>query len=181
MIKLATLASAAVLLTACASGPMTASAPTGGAGDIAGREALSAPAYVQAARASDLFEIQSSQAAFAKAQSADVRAFAQMMVDHHTRTTADLMAAAGQAGVAASPPALTPDKEAKVAALRQAATANFDALYMREQLAAHVEALAIHESYAEKGDEAPLRTAAGKTAPIVRQHLERARTLSPPG
>jgi putative membrane protein len=190
MIKLA-LASAAALLAGCASGSMTTSAPTasapttsaptGSAGDVAARESLSAPAYLQAAGVSDLFEIRSSQVALTKAQNVDVRAFAQMMVDHHTRTTADLMAAARQAGVAPPPPALTPDKEAKLAALQRAEAANFDAMYMREQTAGHMEALALHESYAQNGDQAALRDAAGKTAPLVRQHLERARALSPPG
>jgi putative membrane protein len=181
MIKFVTAASAAALLTACASGDpsMSAAAPTGASGDAAAAAALSAPAYLMAAGASDQFEIQSSQIALTKARSGDVRSFAQMMIDHHTRTTADLMAAARRAGVTPPPPALTPDKEAKVAALRNADAASFDAMYMREQVAGHVEALALHQSYAQGGDQAALREAASKTVPIVREHLDRARALGP--
>jgi len=40
--------------------------------------------YVNMAAASDLFEIRSSQLALSKAQSPEVREFAQMLVTHHS-------------------------------------------------------------------------------------------------
>jgi len=137
--------------------------------------------YVAAAGASDLFEIRSSQVALQKAQRPEVKAFAQMMIDHHTKTTADLTAAARQGGLNPPPPALPAEKEGRIAALQSANGGQVDALYMREQVAGHEEALALHEGYARAGDNAALKAAAAKTAPIVRTHLDRARSLAGAG
>ena len=136
-----------------------------------------APAYVALAGAGDMFEIQSSQVALQKAQNPDVRRFAQMMVDHHSMTSRDLMDAATRAGVPPPPPTLPPDKAQRVAAL-QNATSGFDGMYMREQVMAHQEALAVHRGYSRQGDNSILRGAASKTAPIVRRHLNRATRIA---
>jgi putative membrane protein len=179
MIKLFVSVAAVALLSGCASQPgAMASAQTGMGADTAATAPTGAMAYVTAAGASDLFEIQSSQVALQQAKSADVRAFAQMMIDHHTRTSADLMAAAQKAGLNPPPPALTADKAARLSALQAAGPTQFDAMYLREQVAGHQEALALHTAYAQNGDTAALRAAATKTAPIVRSHLERAQTLA---
>jgi putative membrane protein len=142
------------------------------------RQPTTAPAYVAAAAASDQFEIQSSQAALQKAQSADVRSFAQMMIDHHTMTSQTLATAARGASIAAPPATLPPDKAQKVAALQNAPNTGFDALYLREQAAAHQEALAVHQAYAASGDNPALRQAASQAVPIVQQHLTRAQALA---
>jgi putative membrane protein len=134
--------------------------------------------YVMMAGASDMFEIQSSQVALQKAKRPEVRQFAQMMIDHHTKTSADLKAAAQKAGVSPPPPALPADKAAKVAALQSAPADGFDALYMREQVVGHQEALMIHQGYAQGGDNPTLKAAAAKTTPIVQQHLTQAQSLA---
>ena len=166
-------------LTACASDQTASNA--GMAGRNAAAAAMAAPAapdYVMMAGASDLFEIQSSQVALQKTQNAEIRAFAQMMIDHHTQTSAEVMAAAKAAGLNPAPPALPADKQQKIAMLQSTAAAGFDAAYMREQLAGHSEALALHQSYAANGDAAPLKRVASKAVPIVETHLTRARTLA---
>jgi putative membrane protein len=139
---------------------------------------VTAQAYVAMAGASDQFEIQSSQIALQRSKTSDVRAFAQMMVDHHTATTKDLMAAAAAAGMTPPPPALPKDKAAKLTALRAMGQTAFDAAYLRDQVAGHQEALALHTGYAADGDRPALKAAAQKTAPIVRSHLERAQALA---
>lgn len=53
-----------------------------------------AAAYVMAAGASDLFEINSSQVALEKTQNPAVRRYADMLIKHHQKTTAATMAAA---------------------------------------------------------------------------------------
>jgi putative membrane protein len=129
------------------------------------------------AAASDLFEIQSSQIAQTKAQRADVREFAQMMITHHTQTTAALTAAAQASGV--TPRAeLMPMQATMIQELQQAPAGTFDQLYMRQQVAAHQMALALHQNYAARGDTPALRTVAGTAVPIVQQHLTRAQQLN---
>jgi putative membrane protein len=132
--------------------------------------------YVQTAAASDLFEIQSSQIAQTKAQRSEVRDFAQMMVTHHTQTTAALTAAASTSGITPQP-TLMPPQAAMIQELQQASPASFDQLYMRQQVAAHQMALALHQTYAARGDTAALRTVAATAVPIVQQHLTRAQQL----
>jgi putative membrane protein len=159
-------------LAACATdGDMAPSAAA--AGDMTPEQR---DAYVQMAAASDLYEIQSSQLATSRAQSPEVRAFAQMLIEHHTSTTQQLTAAAAAAGSPPSP-TLMPMQADMIAQLQGANGAEFDRIYLRQQVPAHQMALALHENYASNGDTASLRTVAAAAVPIVRQHLERARAL----
>jgi putative membrane protein len=133
-------------------------------------------AYVEMAAASDLFEIQSGQLAVSKAQRADVRQFAQMLVQHHQQTTAQLSAAAAAAGTPPTPD-LMPMQARMMDELRGASGAGFDRIFVRQQVQAHEMALALHTNYAQNGDTPALRTVAGTAAQAVRQHLDEARRL----
>lgn len=134
-------------------------------------------AYVAMAAASDRFEIESSQLALSKARRDDVRQFAQMLVTHHTQTTARLTAAAQASGMPAPTPTLMPMQQDMMEDLREAAPGSFDALYLSQQVPAHEMALALHQNYAANGDAAPLRAAAAAAVPIVQEHLVQARGL----
>lgn len=137
----------------------------------------SAMAYVRAAGESDLFEITSSQLALQRTQNPDIRAFASTMIDHHTSTTNTLLAAARAARMISPPAVLRPDKRAMIDQLNGQVGASFDRLYLRQQVMAHGEALAIHTSYAQRGDNAALRAAAAGTVPVVQGHLSTAQSL----
>ena len=167
-------AAAALALSACAStqADMQADAAMA-AGDMTPTQR---GAYVEMAAASDLFEIQSGRMAAERGQSAAVRTFGQMLVDHHQRTTAQLAAAATAAGVMPTPD-LMPMQAQMMAELRAAGGSGFDQVFIRQQIQAHEMALALHTNYASNGDTPALRTVAAAAAPIVRQHLDQARTL----
>jgi len=107
-----------------------------------------------------------------------VREFAQMLITHHTQTTAALTAAARASGMTPPPPALTPMHQEMIEQLQTASGAGFDQLYMGQQVPAHEMALALHQNYAARGDTPALRTAAAAAVPIVQQHLTRARELN---
>jgi putative membrane protein len=137
-----------------------------------------AAGYVPMAAASDQFEIRSSQMALQKSQNADVRRYAQMMIDHHTRTTQQLAAAARSAGI--TPPANPPMPPMVANMLRDLegkSGAAFDRAYVMHQVHSHEMALNLHRTYAERGDRAELRTVASAAVPIVTQHLEDARRM----
>ncbi|HYE45858.1 MAG TPA: DUF4142 domain-containing protein [Caulobacter sp.] len=137
-----------------------------------------APDFVAKAAASDMFEIESSKLALSRSRNAEVKAFAQMMIDMHTRTTADLKAAIAESGQPLVPPTALPDDlQAKLDNLGKAADADFDKAYMDAQLEGHQSALDLMTRYAADGDVPALKTAAGKTAPVVQDHLDRARAL----
>lgn len=133
--------------------------------------------YVQMAGASDLYEITSSQMVMGGAQNTEVRRFAQMMIDHHTMTTRDVMAAAKAAGLAPPPPAPDTRKAAMLEELRAASGMAQERLYVKQQVMAHEEALALHSGYAQNGDTAELRAAAAKAVPIIQQHRTEIRRI----
>ena len=134
-------------------------------------------AYVEMAAASDLFEIQSGRMAAERGQSAAVRQFGTMLVDHHQRTTAQLSAAAMASGTMPTPD-LMPMQKQMMAELRANSGANFDRVFVRQQVQAHEMALALHSNYASRGDTPALRAVASAAVPVVRQHLEQARGMN---
>lgn len=169
-LALATAAAAAMSVGGCATAP---TAPPV-AGDMTPE---SAGAYVQLAGASDMYEIQSSQHALNRSQNASVRQFAQMMIDHHTQTSQQLTAAARAAGLTPDP-RLMPMQVQMIEQLQQTSGAQFDRLYIDQQVQAHEMAVALHTNYARSGDTPALRTTAAAAVPIVSQHLARVRELN---
>lgn len=138
---------------------------------------LMAPGYMAMAASSDQFEIQSSQMALQMSQNPQVRQYAQTMIDHHTRTTAELTQIAQANGMAPPPPTLMPQHQAALDRIRAAGPAGFDAAYKQEQITSHGEALSLNQNYAAQGDKQPLRDFAARTSPVIQQHLSMAQML----
>ena len=127
--------------------------------------------YVKTAGASDLYERQSSMVVMQTTTDPRVRAFAQMMIAHHTKSTADVKAAAMRSRVAAPPPMLMPLQAELIAELRAEQGPARDAAYIAQQKASHGQALAVQQAYAAEGTAPALRTAAGRIVPVVQQHI----------
>jgi putative membrane protein len=100
-----------------------------------------------------------------------------MLVKHHQKTTAATVAAARKAGITPPPPMLDPGGAASIAELQSASAADFDRLYLGQQVPAHQAALDLHKGYGTGGDKPPLRATARKAVPIVQQHLTLAQTM----
>jgi len=130
--------------------------------------------YVMAAGMSDLYEINSSQVALQKSQTPAIRQFATMLIKHHQKTTAATVKAATKAGLTPTPPVLDAGATASINELQTASAADFDRLYIGQQVPAHQAALDLHQSYSSGGDQAPLRMSAKAAVPIVKQHLDSA-------
>ena len=137
--------------------------------------------YVMAAGMSDLYEINSSQIALEKTQNPVIRRYANMMIKHHQKTTADTMAAAKKAGMTPSAPMLDAGTTASINELQTAPAADFDRLYLSQQVPAHQAALDLNQSYGASGDQAALRMTAKKAVPIVKQHLATAEKMQQGG
>lgn len=137
---------------------------------------VKAPAYVAQAGASDMFEKQSSQLV-ANSQNQQVAQFAQMMIQDHTKSTNDVVAAAQADGVTPAPPKLMPKQQAMLSQLEKAEGSKRDALYIKQQVAAHQQALTLHQGYAKGGDKTNLKQTAATIAPIVEHHLQEAKSL----
>lgn len=142
-----------------------------GAANMGGAAASTADqTYVMNAAASDMFEIESSKVALEKATMPSVKTFAQMMVDEHGKSSAELRAAASNAGIAL-PPALPAEMQAKVDALRGLSGAAFDRQYLTDQRAGHQDTLAKVNSYIATAQAGPLKDHASKMTGVVQNHL----------
>jgi putative membrane protein len=136
------------------------------------------PMYTRMAASSDQFEIQSGQLALQMSQNPAVRQFAQMLIEHHQQTTAQLASAAQSAGLPVPPPAMTGAHAQLLANLRGAPMGSFDMAFRDAQIQAHQEALGLHQNYAANGDIPALRTVAGAAVPVIQQHLNMAQSLA---
>ena len=130
-----------------------------------------AQTFLMFAGAGDLYEIQSSQLVLETTRNPDIRRFAQMMVEHHTKTTQDAAAAAVRAGLTPPTPMLDAPKTAMLASLARFEGVERDHLYLAQQMMAHKEALGLMKTYAETGDTPELKAAAQATVTIVQTHL----------
>lgn len=168
-----TLCSAAAMICAGAV-PVAAQTPPPPATIEAKSQALP---YVMAAGRSDLYEIQSSQIALQKSQNEDIREFAQDMIEDHTETTADTMEAARDAGLNPPQPTLDAGTRASIEELQNASPAEFDRLYLGQQIPAHRQAFGLHSYYANAGDESRLRRNARKATRVISRHLKMANKM----
>ena len=134
--------------------------------------------YVAQAGAADLFEIESSKIALEKSQNKAVRDFAQMMIDQHQKSTADIKAAAQKAGVTVQPPALMANQQQILEEIKAADAGNFDSVYVRNQRMAHNAALALHQGYARNGDTPALKETASAVAKVVQEHIDHLASLT---
>ena len=133
--------------------------------------------YVSGAAIGDMYEIQAGRIAEQKASSADVKALAKMIVTDHTAASNELKPLASAAGQT-PPTELDQRRKGMIDNLNAASAADFDKVYLTQQVAAHEEAVTLHSGYADNGDTAPLKAHAAKVLPKIQAHLEQARALA---
>jgi putative membrane protein len=137
-----------------------------------------APDFVTKVAMSDMYEIELAKVALARSTNADVKTFAQMMVDDHTKSTNNLKAAIAASGLTLTPPAaLDEDHADKVQDFKDKDAADFDKAYLNDQVDAHQAALDLLQRYANDGDNASLKGFAATTAPVVQGHYDHAKQL----
>ncbi|MBE1526896.1 putative membrane protein [Sphingopyxis sp. OAS728] len=181
----------ALLLAGCGAAETPAPAETADVADATVPEAGSPPAappaaavvdaatYIGKAGAGDLWEIESSKALLAKSANADVKRFAEMMIDHHTKSTAKVKAAAAEARLEVPIPKLDAAQQKMLDEIKAADVAGVDAVYLAHQKTAHDAALALHQGYATSGDTGSLKKAASEIVPVVEAHRADLAKLDP--
>jgi putative membrane protein len=168
-------AGAALLLVGCATTGEDAGPPA--AATAANGMPIVAPAYMEMAASGDLFEIQSSQLALQRSNNGALRSFAQMLINDHTRLSNEMMSAATAAGLAPPPPQMLPMHAEMLQRLQAAGPGDFDVAFRTEQIAAHQQALMLHQTYAAEGDVPALRTVASAAVPAIQAHLSQVQAL----
>ena len=122
-------------------------------------------------------EVEGSKVALEKSGNADVKTFAQMMVDDHGKAGTELKGLADQKGVKVSDtPSMT--KKAEIKMLSERKGSSFDQHYADSiGVKAHQDTIKLFQKEVDKGSDADVKAWASKTLPTLQHHLEAAQAL----
>ena len=134
-------------------------------------------AFLKQAAQNGHAEVQGSKLALDKGTHAQVKAFAQQMVDDHTKVAQELSALASDKGVdVPSEPSLA--QKAKLKLLAQRDGESFDRHYAESVgVSAHEDTVKLFKKAAAEAKDADVKAFATKTLPTLEQHLQHARDL----
>jgi len=125
----------------------------------------------------NLAEVQAGKMAQGKAQNAEVKKFAQHMVDDHGKALSENRSLAKSKGVQLpSAPAKKHQDAAKK--LEQASGVEFDKAFMQQMVKDHEAALKLHQDAAKNAKDKDLKAAAEKAVPVIQKHLEMAKSTA---
>ncbi|AIR90904.1 DUF4142 domain-containing protein [Pseudomonas cremoricolorata] len=132
--------------------------------------------FVDEASAKGIAEIEAGKLALQKSQSADVKSFAQMMIDDHTKANQTLRGIAQQKGLKVATDAELLDKAKKL--ILDIREESFDRSYANNQVNAHEKTIELFNEEVKDGKDAELKAFASETLPKLEKHLEEARKLA---
>jgi putative membrane protein len=136
------------------------------------RRALPAAEYTRRAAANDLYEREAAQMILRSSHNPEVRKLAQTLLADHGRITADLRGAAAKSAIKIVAAGTTVEFKQLIGKLTLATAENRDLLFLTQQHAVHQRSLAMHQDYAEGGDQPALKEAAARIAAIEQAHLD---------
>lgn len=135
-------------------------------------------AFASTAGGNDMFEIQASQLALQRSQDAQVRAYAQMLVDHHRSSSNELLALLRTKGVTLAPAVPAP-MQAQLQQMSGLAGDAFDRAYIRMAgLDAHATAITLFEQASRTLADPEMRAFAAKALPVLRLHRQSAERIA---
>jgi len=140
--------------------------------------ATSTPDFVSKASISNLYEIETSKLALKSATRDDVKAFAQQMIDDHTKAASEMKTALSGASAQDVPQGLDDSHKAALDALGKKTGAAFDGGYIAEQKTAHDDAVTLFSDYSKGGDDPKLKDFAAKTLPTLVAHQQHVQQLA---
>ena len=164
-------------------------AGTASAKEILGMGTPNATQFRAKATASDAFEVLSSRIALTHATNPDLKSFARMMIDDHTKSTNKLVALGG-ISKASLKTKMKPGRDGKFVSndllgsnadelnsLDSKSNDDFNKTYIDDQVKGHEDAVSLLEDYAKNGDNAKLKDFAKDILPTVKEHLAKAKAL----
>lgn len=147
-----------------------ASAATIGANTIEG--------YVPNAAMGDMYEIMAADIALERSQNAEVKRLATMIKTDHADASNRFKAVIGALNPPMTPPAdLDERRQGLIDNLRSAGAADFDRVYLDQQVAAHGEALTLHRGFSDNTEAPTLAEHARSVVPKIEGHLRMAEQL----
>jgi putative membrane protein len=131
--------------------------------------------FVKDAAAGGMMEVELGKMAAEKAASDQVKEFGRRMQEDHGKANAELKTIAANKGVELSKGVEGKHKKT-IDRLSKLSGEEFDRQYMRAMVEAHEEDLKKFEREAEKGKDPDVKQFASKYAPVLKKHLELAKT-----
>jgi len=134
--------------------------------------------FVTLSGSGDMFEIESSKLALAKADPA-TKSFAQQMITDHQKTSEELKALLStKVNSVKAPAALSDGHQEMLDKLKGLEGEDFTKQYRSDQEEVHEDAVDLFKRYGEGGENADLKTWAKSTLPALEHHLEMAKKLN---
>ena len=134
--------------------------------------------FIMQAMNGGMQEIELSKIALQNGASADVKAFAQRMVEEHEKAGKELEMISAKLGAAPPKPAGTQNDLKRLAKLKGA---KLDSVYVERMVNGHKGAIALFEKQAKSGRAEELKQFAGKALPVLQEHLKAALALAEKG
>jgi putative membrane protein len=132
--------------------------------------------FVEEASAKGIAEIETGKLALEKGVSAEVKEFAQSMVDDHTAANKELSALAAKKELEVSSDAELIN-QAKALILKLRGEGSFDKAYMNNQVMAHQQTIELFQK-ASNAEDAEIASFARKTLPKLEHHLQMAEEIN---
>lgn len=117
-------------------------------------------------------ELEAARLAREKSPSADVKAFAAMMLTDHQKANEELKALAGRKTITL-PARIGEDAQEDIDELAKLSGADFDKRYIRLMVDDHEEDVKLFKKAAEDSRDPDLKAFAANTLPVIQHHLER--------
>jgi putative membrane protein len=133
--------------------------------------------FVREAATAGMAEVELGRLGVQKATRAEVKSFAQMMVDDHGKANQELesLASGKQLTVPGEP---KPDQKAEKARLEKLSGASFDDAFMKTMAKDHQKAVGLFSKQASSGSDAELKSWAQQKLPTIKEHLAKAQELA---
>ncbi|MFC6996878.1 DUF4142 domain-containing protein [Rufibacter roseus] len=138
-------------------------------GVVNGR-ALTDPVFIMEAASNSLLQISLGRTALEKATNAEVKKFAQMMIDHHSKEDSELKAIASEIGTNLTL-TLLPQHQRVVDKLSELHGKKFEEEYMEEMEAIHEQQVATYEVMSNSAQTVRVKAYAIRMLPLLRTHL----------
>jgi putative membrane protein len=122
-------------------------------------------------------EVEMGRLAVQRAGDPDVKAFGERMISDHSKANAELKSIASKKGLQL-PTEMNSEQKSEMDKLAKLSRAEFDKEYMSAMVDDHEEDVKEFETQSKDGNDADIKTFAGKTLPTLQQHLQLARSAA---
>jgi len=134
--------------------------------------------FADKAAQANMAEIQTAEMAIERATNPDVKAFAQMIVDDHTKAKDALASAITTASLAPAPTVLDDFHMRRINDINEDdGDEDFDSDFINMQIDMHEDAIDLFQDYAEGGETEALKSFASQTLPTLQAHKTKAEQL----